>query len=121
MNINKKIVANKIIFLLDGKLDKNSVTELKKYFDQSINEKQIDIILDFTRVSYINGSAIEFFIQSANKLKQIGGSFVFLRLDENIIKILKDLNLYSVFNIVDDLNKAISVKSAFKIKDSTMI
>ena len=75
----------------------------KDYFDHQKNE----IIVDFSKISFLDSAGLELLLDMHNELKQKGGALKLVNLDELCLDILKATQLINVFRIYEDMNKAI--------------
>ena len=75
----------------------------KDYLDQQKNE----IIIDFSKISFLDSAGLELLLDMHNELKQRGGALKLSHLNELCIDILKATQLINVFRIYEDMNKAI--------------
>jgi anti-anti-sigma factor len=75
----------------------------KDYLDQLKNE----IIIDFSKISFLDSAGLELLLQMHNELKQRGGALKLVHLNKLCLDILKVTQLINVFRIYEDMNKAI--------------
>ena len=75
----------------------------KDYLDQQKNE----IIIDFSKISFLDSEGLELLLQMHNELKQRGGALKLVHLNELCLDILKVTQLINVFRIYEDMNKAV--------------
>ena len=75
----------------------------KDYLDQQKNE----IIIDFSKISFLDSAGLELLLDMHNELKQRGGALKLSHLNELCIDILKATQLINVFRIYEDMRTAI--------------
>jgi|Wag4MinimDraft_12_1082652.scaffolds.fasta_scaffold00066_6 anti-sigma B factor antagonist len=89
--------------------DLDSITgeEVKQYVSQSVTKAK-GIIVNFTKVNYLNSSGLRELIQTLKIVQDNNKKMALSNLSENIHKIFVNTNLYRLFDIfekVDDAEK----------------
>jgi len=101
------IVRRKEIFLdileVQGRIDGLTAAEIKRAFDQAINEGQRHLIVDFRGVSYMSSAGLRIILETHKSLKIIGGELILLSIPPSVAEILKVSGMAPLLNICPDL------------------
>jgi anti-anti-sigma factor len=98
--------GRKILTISDSLTYKNR-EEVEKIFKDSLKHQKSEIILDFSKISFLDSEGLELLLQMNNELKQRGGCLKLVHLDSLCLDILKATQLINVFRIYTDVQKAI--------------
>ena len=100
---------NGILFVnIDENFDIGSISNLKDQILESIETQKYNrIILDLTRVRFLDSTAIGIIIKIALNSKEKKARFALINLDENIYKLFTMSNLQRVVQIFSDKKQAI--------------
>ncbi|MBC7197469.1 STAS domain-containing protein [Deferribacteraceae bacterium V6Fe1] len=86
-------------------LDTLTGEEIARYLTEIVNE--IDgVIINFSRVNYLNSSGLRELIQILKYLKDHNIKLALTRLSDNIAKIFNNTNLHKLFEIFDTDDEA---------------
>ena len=102
----EKINRRKILNISKSLTFKNC-EEVEATFKDYLDQKKNEIIIDFSKISFLDSAGLELLLQMHSELKQQGGALKLVQLDELCIDILKATQLINVFLIYEDMNKAI--------------
>lgn len=81
--------------------------EVEATFKDYLEQHQKEIIIDFTKISFLDSEGLELLLQMRNELKIQGGVLKLVHINELCLDILKATQLINAFRIYDDMNKAI--------------
>ncbi len=93
---------------LEGDLVVSEIDKLRQEVHNLINEKIYKIILDMSGVNFIDSSGIGLlveFLKSLNKYPE--GRLKLTNLGKYVREILKQIQLYSIFEIYDSVDEAL--------------
>jgi anti-sigma B factor antagonist len=79
---------------LNGRLDALHNAKMEDFFNQLVENPDLDVIVDCEKLDFINSSGLRVFILSLKKLKGAGKKLLLCNLQKNI----KDVFTYSGFN-----------------------
>jgi len=108
MTFTEKTVDGFPLFELEGKV--YSSTECKPIVDrikQLIDEDRIQILLDFSKITYINSTGIGGMLTCIKKVKQKGGDLHFVALPKKTRYYFKITKLETILGIYADAEEAI--------------
>ena len=100
-------VDNKVIGRLEGRLDAASSYALQQKLDKLIEEKNLDILLDFTRVDYLSSAGMRLLLSTTKKLKTEKGCLVIFALTEDVNEIIKFAGFHKILNICSNEQEAL--------------
>ena len=101
-----KINGRKVLNI-NRSLTHETCEEIEKTFKDYLDQQQKEIIVDFTKITFLDSSGLELLLQMHNELKLRGGALKLVHLDALCLDILKATQLINVFRIYEDMNKAI--------------
>lgn len=81
--------------------------EVEATFKGYLDQQKTEIIIDFTKIAFLDSEGLELLLQMHNDLKLRGGALKLVHLDALCLDILKATQLINVFRIYEDMNKAI--------------
>ena len=106
-----KLGAEKIngrkVFNINKFLTYQNCEEVEATFKDYLEQQKTEIIIDFSKISFLDSEGLELLLQMHNELKLRGGALKLVHLDALCIDILKATQLINVFRIYEDLNTAI--------------
>ena len=111
MRIETEEKENARIMRITGKIDIMSSAELRSKLNDFIKSKTDLLVVDMSQVSYLDSSGLATFLEGLKGIKEYGGRMKFACMPEKIEKVLRLMKLDIVFEIVDDVDSAISKKS----------
>lgn len=98
MTITKKESDDKIIILLEGRLDKLSSPILEEEMKKEIKKKK-DITIDFKNLEYISSAGLRILIASEKELKAIGKNMEIINVNDDVMSILNVTGFIYILNI----------------------
>jgi anti-sigma B factor antagonist len=81
--------------------------EVEATFQDCLDQQKNEIIIDFSKIAFLDSAGLELLLQMHNELKRQGGALKLVHLEELCLDILKATQLINVFRIYKDMNKAI--------------
>ena len=102
----EKINGRKVLKIRKS-LTYQNCEELEATFKDYLDQQKNEIIIDFSKISFLDSAGLELLLQVHNELKQRGGALKLVHLNELCLDILKATQLINVFRIYEDMNKAI--------------
>ena len=101
-----KINGRKVL-KISNSLTYQNCEEVEATFKDSLDQQKNEIIIDFSKISFIDSAGLELLLDMHNELKQLNGALKLVHLDALCLDILKATQLINVFRIYEDMNKAI--------------
>jgi anti-sigma B factor antagonist len=106
MEIYFKNLKDIEVISLKGSLVAETVPELKKIFDDSLQVNRVRVILDLTDVDFVDSSALAVLVTRSHDFNKKGGGLYLAGLQDSLLDILESCYLTSFFRIFTDVNEA---------------
>jgi anti-sigma B factor antagonist len=90
------------IISINGEVDLYNVSELKKTLFGITDGSTTSVVIDMKMVNYMDSSGIGALVAGQKKMKAIGGRFVLMNINDDVLNILKLATLDKFFKIIDD-------------------
>ena len=100
--------GGKTVLSITGRIDTSTATELEQAINKEIGLGKRQILLDFSRVSYISSSGLRVLLVAAKKLKNPGDRFGICSLSPEVLKILRLAGFTSIFTIYSSEGEALA-------------
>jgi anti-anti-sigma factor len=81
--------------------------EVEATFKDCLDQQKTEIIIDFTKICFLDSEGLELLLQMHTELKLRGGALKLVHLDALCLDILKATQLINIFRIYEDMHKAI--------------
>jgi anti-sigma B factor antagonist len=107
MKIVNKIQADCSICDVDGEINLNTSLELRKVFDELVRSQIKKVIIDFSKVPYIDSSGLATLIELLQRLKKNNGKLRICSVTEKVKNIFEITKLHKLFEIYDDQESAL--------------
>lgn len=102
----EKINGRKVL-KISKSLTYQNCEKVEATFKDCLDQQKNEIIFDFSKISFLDSAGLELLLQMYNELKKRGGALKLVHLDELCLDILKATQLINVFQIYENINKAI--------------
>jgi stage II sporulation protein AA (anti-sigma F factor antagonist) len=102
----EKISGRKVLKIRKS-LTYQNCEEVETTFNDYLDQQKNEILVDFSKISFLDSAGLELLLDMHNELKQRGGALKLVHLDALCLDILKATKLINVFRIYEDMNKAI--------------
>jgi anti-sigma B factor antagonist len=100
---------NKIgILALEGDIDLHRSPEVKETLEPLIAEKIPRILLDFSKVSYIDSSGLATMIETLQRVQNYGGKFAMFGLRDSVRTVFEIARLDQIFPLFPDEAAAVA-------------
>ncbi len=107
MKIVNSIKGDCSICDVDGEINLNTSPELRKSFDDLVKSKVKKVIIDFSKVPYIDSSGLATLIELFQRLKKSNANLRICSLSEKVKNIFEITKLHKLFDICDDQESAL--------------
>ncbi len=106
---NAILAANRPNVLpLEGEIDLHISPRVAVSLAQMTQKKLDPVVVDLTRVTYIDSSGLAVLIEGMQSVEEYGGKFALAALQENVRSIFEIARLDQVFRIFPDVDAALS-------------
>ncbi len=93
---------------VDGEIDINSSPGIKKTFDSLISKKTPKIIINLSKVTYVDSSGLATLVEILKNMRTYGGRLRLTNLSSKIKSLFEITKLEKLFEILADEEEAIS-------------
>jgi anti-sigma B factor antagonist len=93
---------------LDGEIDLHVSPRVAVSLAQMTQKRLNPVVVDLTRVSYIDSSGLAVLIEAMQHIEEYGGKFALAGLQENVRSIFEIARLDQVFRIFADVDAALA-------------
>jgi len=107
MEINKRKVKNILVYDLIDTIDLYSAGELKENIYSEIEKGHYELVINLEKVNYIDSSGIGVLLSCLSKTKQKRGNLKLANLQPNVYNVIKISKFDRIFEIYDNVDKAI--------------
>ncbi|MFH1621830.1 MAG: STAS domain-containing protein [Candidatus Omnitrophota bacterium] len=107
MNIKQEKYNDIIICILEGEININTSPELRKTFNDIVNNNHKKVLVDLAGVSYIDSSGLATLIEIMQRLKKVNGKIRFSDMSEKVRNIFEITKLIKLFEIFDSRQEAL--------------
>src|SRR6476659_2331826 len=97
---------------LEGDIDLHVSPAVSESLDAMIKKKPERIVIDLSRVTYIDSSGIAVLILAMQQVEAYGGKFFLSGLQETLRSIFETSRLERVFQIFSDVDAALAARGA---------
>lgn len=92
---------------IDGEIDINSSPAIKKSFDKLISQKTPKIVINLSKVTYVDSSGLATLVEMLKNMKSYGGRMRLASMSPKIKSLFEITKLEKLFEIMADESAAI--------------
>lgn len=107
MNINQKQKDQTKIFELSGELDFHTSPQFREQLQKTIDGHAQKIVVNLSKVSYIDSSGLATFVEALQKMKRYNGVLVLSALTPAVRSVFEIAKLDAVFTLVGSEDEAL--------------
>ncbi len=96
-----------LVFYFTGQLDAYSEKQFTDFLNPAFSSPKLPIVLDLTKIDFIDSSGLGAMVHSAKKCKKIKRSFVVVG-NARVLQTIKLVRLEEFLHVSTDLNDAIN-------------
>ena len=101
MKFKEDLKNGVLTIFLDGELDEKNAKETREFLDKSIREHRFErMVLDFTKVEFMDSTGIGILLGRYNKLKSEGAELCVTKVNGQIDKVFRISGLYQIIKAV---------------------
>ncbi len=108
MDITTTNCEGKTVLSINGRIDTSTAPELEQAINKEIKPGNREILLDFSRVSYISSGGLRVLLATAKKLKDPGDKFGICSLSPEVLKVITLTGFASIFSIYPSEGEALA-------------
>ena len=95
------------VIAVAGEADLYSAPELKRALDGAIEAGGRDIVVDLTRTTFIDSTALSVLVEATKRLRPGGGRIALVCVDQNLVKIFRITALDRLFPLFSSRAEAV--------------
>jgi anti-sigma B factor antagonist len=95
---------------LDGEIDLHVSPRVAISIAQIVKKKPDKLVIDLSRVTYIDSSGLAVLIEGMQNVEEYGGTFAIAGMQETVRSIFEIARLDQVFRIYPDVDTALAVR-----------
>jgi anti-anti-sigma factor len=103
MNIIRRKEILLDILEIQGRIDGLTAPEIKRAFDQSVNDGHRQLIVDFRDVTYLSSAGLRIILETHKSLKTIGGELILLSIPQVVSDVFRVSGMAPLLNIFTDM------------------
>lgn len=93
---------------VDGEIDINSSPQIKKSFDKLISAKTPKIVINLSKVTYVDSSGLATLVEILKNMKSYGGRMRLACMSSKVKSLFEITKLEKLFEIMADEESAVS-------------
>lgn len=99
MKVEQKDADGVLILILDGDLDFHTCVHVREILQTAINQQTSKVLLDLSRVAYIDSSGLATFVEAHQKMKKYGAKLALCQLSAAVRSVFEIAKLDMIFTI----------------------
>ena len=107
LSIKEQELEAHVLIEISGEVDIFTCQQLKDTLYQVVDKYGKDMVLECSRLNYIDSTGLGVFVAVLKRVKQIDRNITIINLKDSILKLFLITNLDSLFNIKHNANSAL--------------
>ena len=99
---------SKNVLPLEGEIDLHVSPRVSQMLGEMIQSKPSQVVVDLSRVTYVDSSGLAVLIQGMQQVEDYGGRFALAGVQENVLSILETARLDKIFLIYPHVDAALA-------------
>ena len=108
MSDSNTATTNPNVLPLEGEIDLHISPRVALSLAQMAKKKPAKLVVDLSKVSYIDSSGLAVLIEAMQSVEEYGGAFAIAGMQETVRSIFEIARLDQVFRIYPDVNSALA-------------
>ncbi len=96
---------------IEGEIDINTAPDIKKSFKELLAKKAPKVVINFTKVTYVDSSGLATLVEILKNMKTYGGRLALTNMSSKIKSLFEITKLEKLFEIMADEAEAVSAFS----------
>ncbi|MFH1378385.1 MAG: STAS domain-containing protein [Planctomycetota bacterium] len=101
-NVKDRSGLGATVATVDGSIDAASIQQFQSVMDKLVERGVKNLILDCSKVSYINSTGLGTLLKYADQFDGFGGHIAFIRVPNKVLLVMEMLGFNALFNILPD-------------------
>lgn len=107
MKIREEKNGDRIVCAIEGEVNITTSVDLRKAFDELIKRNEKKVLIEFSRVEYIDSSGLATLIEMLQRLKKIGGRMRVCGMNQKVHNAFEITKLHKLFEVFDTQETAL--------------
>ena len=99
MNVTVEILPKGVVLVVEGQVDMHTSPELRVKLRENLEKKMTPLVVDLTKVQFIDSSGLATLIEALQAVGRYGGKLRLFGLSPAVKNLFKLSNLISIFDI----------------------
>ena len=108
MSVKTEVKNDLIVCSIEGEIDINTSPDIKKAFGKLIAKKTPKIVINLTKVTYVDSSGLATLVEILKNMRTYGGKMRLSNMSDKIKSLFEITKLEKLFEIIADEAEAIS-------------
>ncbi len=108
MSVKTEVKNDLTVCCVEGEIDINTAPDIKKAFEKLISKKTPKIVINLTKVTYVDSSGLATLVEILKNMKAYGGRMRLSNMSHKIKSLFEITKLEKLFEIIADEAEAIS-------------
>ena len=108
MSVKTEVKNDMTVCYVEGEIDINTAPDIKKAFEKLTAKKTPKIVINLTKVTYVDSSGLATLVEMLKKMRSYGGRMRLTNMSNKIKSLFEITKLEKLFEIVADEAEAIS-------------
>ena len=108
MSVKIEMKNGLAVCYVDGEIDINTSPEVKKSFDKLISSKAPKIVVNLTKVTYVDSSGLATLVEILKNMRSYGGKLRLSNMSPKVKSLFEITKLEKLFEIIANEEEAIS-------------
>ncbi|MFC1674840.1 STAS domain-containing protein [Candidatus Omnitrophota bacterium] len=108
MKIAQEKANDVVICTVDGEININTSPQLRKTFEELVEQNTKKIVMDFASISYIDSSGLATLIELLQRLNKVNGKLHICNMPDKVKSIFEVTKLYKLFKVFESKETALT-------------
>ncbi|MCX5665529.1 MAG: STAS domain-containing protein [Candidatus Omnitrophica bacterium] len=108
MSVKTEVKNDLTVCCIEGEIDINTAPDIKKAFEKLISKKTPKIVINLTKVTYVDSSGLATLVEILKNMRAYGGRMRLCNMAHKIKSLFEITKLEKLFEIIADEAEAIS-------------
>jgi anti-sigma B factor antagonist len=108
MSVKTEVKNGLTVCYVEGEMDINSSPVIKKTFDKILSKKEPKLVINFSKVTYVDSSGLATLVEILKNMRSYGGKMRLTNLSPKIKSLFEITKLEKLFEILADEEEAVA-------------
>src|SRR4030042_135700 len=107
MSVKTEVKNDLTVCCIEGEIDVNTASDIKKVFEKLIAKKTPKIVINLAKVTYVDSSGLATLVEMLKNMRVYGGRMRLTSMSHKIKSLFEITKLEKLFEIIEDEAEAI--------------